>query len=279
MRLEALRRQIYEQLKDKLDGDAFQESFFILEYVLGKTKSQMITDSEETVTPESQVKAQEIVALRQAGNPMAYIVGYKDFYKSRFLVNPNVLIPRPETELVVEKALEISSLSTIADLGCGSGCIGISILRDRPRTRLWTCDVSPRAVEVAKQNATQLGVSDRIIYETGDVLAFKKWGEFDLIVSNPPYIDKTDERVEKNVRAFEPELALFAEENGLLCYKQWIPWSVQALRPGGKIIFEFGEGQHEALRKICSDAGLMNIKTYKDFADIERVIVAEKAAQ
>lgn len=279
MRLEALRRKIYEQLKDKFDGDAFQESFFILEHVLGKTKSQMITDSEEAVSAESQVKAQEIVTRRLGGTPMAYIVGYKDFYKSRFFVNSNVLIPRPETELVVEKALEIPSFSVIADLGCGSGCIGISILRERPDTRLWTCDVSPRAVDVAKQNATQLVVSDRIIYETGDVLTFKKWGEFDLIVSNPPYIDRADGRVEKNVRAFEPELALFAEENGLLCYKQWIPWSARALKAGGKIIFEFGEGQQEALRKICSDAGLMNIKTYKDFADIERVIVAEKATQ
>jgi release factor glutamine methyltransferase len=134
-------------------------------------------------------------------------------------------------------------------------------------------------VEVAKQNATQLGVSDRIIYETGDVLDFKKWGEFDLIVSNPPYIDKADSRVEKNVRAFEPELALFAEENGLRCYRQWIPWTVLALKAGGKIIFEFGEGQHDAITQICDDVGLVNIKIYKDFADIERVIVAEKATE
>lgn len=275
--VEQLRKQI-DQLLHSAHGelDSFQESFLIVEHVLHKTKSQIIVDAESIIDSQQIERAMKLAEQRLSGVPWAYLVGYKDFFKSRFSVGSGVLIPRPETEMIVEEALKIPNIISIADLGSGSGCIGISILLERPEARLWTCDVSSVAVQFTKQNATQLGVSDKINSVFGSVELFKFNSEFDLIVSNPPYIAEDDVRVETNVRKYEPAQALYAENSGLSCFKKWFPWSFCALKNNGTMIFEFGQGQSKDVYNIAVSAGFSEVKILKDIAGIERVVVAKK---
>lgn len=278
LKVETLRKKVQDFLHPYLAvGEAFFESFLIVQHVLGKTKSQIIIDAEEPVSSDLGAIAFKMAEQRSQGVPMAYLLGYKDFYKHQFLVKSGVLIPRPETELIIERAVEtVRDPLHIADLGCGSGCIGLSLLCEYPHARLWACDISSIATELTKQNATLLKLDDRISLETNDVLSFRWTDVFDLIVSNPPYISQNDQRVEDHVRQYEPALALFAEENGLVHYRKWIPWSRDALKSGGVLFFECGQGQAPLIAQICEDMGFVDIKRWKDPAGIERVIEAKK---
>jgi len=254
----------------------YYEAELLLTHFLNidRAKLHMTPETEITSTQWSAVNS--ALERRQIGEPMAYILGHRDFYKHRFSVGPGVLIPRPETELIVESAVEKGPFRVIADIGCGSGCIGLSLLGEFPDSRLWACDVSPEALKYCEENAKQLNFMDRIEYSLGDVTDDKSENRYELVVSNPPYIDRADTRVADDVRKFEPAQALFAEENGLACYKSWLPWAHRALKNGGWAMFEFGEGQGRQVAAIARESGFVELELKKDLSGKERAVCARK---
>ncbi len=224
-------------------------------------------------------QCRELVRRRSKGEPVAYILEQKDFYGFSFYVDKNVLIPRPETELLVEAVLERASKQeplSILDLGCGSGCIGLSLLKKLENAELQLLDISSAALEVAKKNAGALQLSERCQFTCGDASEMHFSGQqFDVIVSNPPYISSDDERVQKEVVEFEPHQALFATQNGLGANFSWSKQIITQLKPGGIMAFEFGIDQSPHVRKHFEDLGVFSeIKIIKDFSGIDRHILA-----
>lgn len=244
--------------------------------------SEMILRGDDPVPQIDRAKIEMWKLERLKGVPLAYLCGHKDFYKSRFIVRPGVLVPRPETELVVETSLARSAKPTkIADLGCGSGCIGLSLLKEIPAASLIAIDKSPTACEVTRENAMKLHLSERVEIVNKSVEEWDNSSEasahgLDLIVANPPYIALRDERVQKSVHDFEPHEALYAADQGLATIREWIRISWLHLRPGGVVVMEIGSGQSGEVREIMSATGFENIQAASDLNGIERVVSATK---
>ncbi|MCC6138844.1 MAG: peptide chain release factor N(5)-glutamine methyltransferase [Bdellovibrionaceae bacterium] len=265
------------EIKKNLTVDvAEQEAHWILMDVLQCSFADIVIHQDKNLTPEQIQLFRSHVRDRNTGKPLAYVLGHQDFYKHRFFVNHNVLIPRPETELIVELATTRGPFNNIADLGAGSGCIGISLLKEFQDARLWTCDISTGALEIFNKNAQNLRVDSRAEAVLGSVTSFTFTNTFDLVVSNPPYISEVDSRVESDVLKFEPHTALFAPEDGLAYYKSWSQWTWQALQKGGVALFEIGSGQHDDVESLFRKAGFKHITKHKDLFGIERVVCATK---
>lgn len=264
-------------LKKSLNCEsAEQEAHWILMDVMDCSFSDLKLYPKRELTAAQTHKMNIFVADRNTGKPLAYVLGHQDFFKYRFFVNEHTLIPRPETELIVELATAFGPFENIADLGTGSGCIGLSLLKEYPAARLWACDISSAALEVFNRNAIHLDVQTRARTESADPTVYCFENEFDLVVSNPPYIAESDSRVEKDVLNFEPATALFAPEQGLAYYKSWSQWARQSLKSGGLAIFEFGSGQHTDVLRIFKQAGFEKTKIHKDLFGVERVVCAVK---
>lgn len=236
----------------------------------------MVTRDQDFLEPND-LRLLDLALLRRlAGEPLAYVCGFKDFYKHRFLVGPGVLIPRPETEIVVEAALDFlpQGESRIADFGAGTGCIGISILLERPAARLVAVEKSPDALKYLRRNIKELGVGARteVAPIAVEELPDK---DFDLIVANPPYIAPTDPNVEENVRRFEPALALFSDGEGLGAIHRWLDEAARILKVNGRLIMEVGAGQSKILREY-SVQGLKFDSVKRDLAGHERVLIWRK---
>ena len=255
----------------------FVDAELMLMHFLKLERTDLHLSPEKDITPDQWQDIRAALERRLAGEPMAYIVGHKYFYKQAFLVTPAVLIPRPETELIVETAVERGPFAMIADLGSGSGCIGLSLLAEFPEARLWACDISPQAMSVLEANARALGLMDRVTYSIGDVSLNPAENIYDLVVANPPYISESDDRVEAGVRQFEPATALFAGDDGLAFYRAWLPWAYRALRTSGSVLFEFGEGQGAQVEEIARAVGFKNLELKKDLAGKERMLAAQKS--
>ncbi len=209
----------------------------IAAHVLGKTRSEVFAH------PEWQVNAEATVLLerRIAGEPIAYILGYREFYGRRFAVDKRVLIPRPETEVLVEHSVKsIPEGATVWDVGVGSGSIAISLAIERSDIRVIASDVSLNALEVAHENAISLGACVQLVRADG--LTAARDGSLGAVVSNPPYVKPGDPLLEDSVRRFEPAVALFSD-GGLGFISRLVIESDRALRPGGVLILEFGLGQ------------------------------------
>ncbi|WP_413585907.1 peptide chain release factor N(5)-glutamine methyltransferase [Bdellovibrio sp. HCB274] len=233
----------------------------------------------------------ELVRRRGQGEPVAYILGYRDFYKSRFEVTPATLIPRPETEQIVEEVLawakDKDKAYAILDLGTGTGCLGLSILKELPNANLVSVDVSADAIAVAKRNAVSLGVSDRVEFVNVDaanvdlVMAscrnFMGQNTIDILVSNPPYIANNDPAVQENVKKFEPSTALFAEENGLALLKSWSKAYAPFLSSESVTMMEMGMSQGSVMQSYYSDLDIFkNVRVLKDLSGLDRVIAGVK---
>lgn len=253
-----------------------QEAHWILMDVLKVSFSELLLQKTKIVSEEELATIRLYTKERNAGKPLAYVLGHQDFYKSRFFVNQHVLIPRPETELIVELATAQGPFFSIADLGAGSGCIGLSLLKEFRQARLWTCDISPQALEVFRQNVQSLAVGDRVQDVCGSPTEFLFEEEFDLVVSNPPYIADSDTRIDKDVLKYEPHTALFAPEEGLLYYKEWSSWAWTALKNQGRAFFEIGVDQKNEVELLFQQAGFKKITTHKDLFGIDRVVCAVK---
>ncbi len=248
----------------------------IVAHVLKCRTSELWLKEHQSVD-EDWVKA--AVKRRQSGEPLAYILESQGFYNYDFYVRPGVLIPRPETEHLIERALELFAQQSplrIADLGCGSGCIGLTLLKEWPNSKLLAIDASETAIQIAKENAERLHVTGRCEFRHACVEQGQETEAFELIVANPPYIDINDPRVEPHVRHFEPAEALFADQNGLAALFSWSEWAHHALKDGGWLLMEIGTGQAGAVKDKLSRIGFPGAEVIKDLAGHERLIAAKK---
>ena len=223
-----------------------------------------------------------LVARRAAGEPIQYIAGETEFYRMPFLVTPAVLIPRPETELLVEQAFQLvptflTRRSRILDVGTGSGAVAISVSHDWSEAEITATDISPATLNIARANAKRLGFAEKIRFLHGDLLAPVAGERFDIIVSNPPYVPTTDRpTLSVEVRDHEPALALFAGNDGLDIYRRLIPAAHAALVSGGYLLLEIGYDQSTAIEELLTAAGFAEIGFHADLQGIPRVVCAQR---
>lgn len=228
---------------------------------------------------------------RLDGKPTQYITGHQEFWGLDFLVNPSVLIPRPETEQVVETAVALARAHfppgtelKIADVGAGSGCIAVALAKELPHARIYALDLSPQALDVARRNAARLGVAQQIIFLQSDLLDVcpgEPLPPLQMVVSNPPYVAKADrEKLMREVRDFEPAQALFAGTSDGDAYARLIPQAARALAPGGFLVLELGyDAQEKVAALLSSPTGEKqweNIEWRRDLAEIVRVVSARR---
>jgi len=243
-------------------------------------EARYLAAPDRPLSPRTEAFFQRLVARRLAGAPLAYLTGVKEFWSIPFEVSPSVLVPRPETEALVEKVLELSSREdeSIVDVGTGSGCIAVALAKELPRARVQAVDVSERALRVARRNAAR-HKARRVQFLRSDLLAaFRGTGaKFDFIVSNPPYVSRGEwEALPAEVRDFEPRRALFAGESGLELIERLVRRAGTFLKPGGYLVFEIGEGQRDQVLGLFGKRWT-EIETAWDLAGKPRVITARRA--
>lgn len=219
-----------------------------------------------------------LVERRAKREPIAYILGRCEFWSLTFKVGSDVLIPRGDTETLVEAALKVlPSGGSLLDVGVGSGAVALAIAHERPDLSVEGIDLSPAALAIAGENARQLGVAERVVLRPGDLFALGD-GQYDVIVSNPPYIAVGEEpTLMPEVRDFEPHLALFAGADGLDCYRALIPAAMTRLKTSGFLLVEVGVNQAAAVAELFAAAAYQEIFTRRDLAGIERVVAGKKA--
>jgi release factor glutamine methyltransferase len=249
------------------------EAEILLGAALGRSRAWLLAHGEERILDCEATDVYEAHLTRRArGEPIAYVLGEKEFWSLRFAVTPAVLIPRPETELVVELALAWlpeNATDRLLDLGSGSGAIAIAIAHERPLLTVIGIDASDEAVDLARLNAAQLGVSN-VEFRAGDWYAPVAGERYDLIVSNPPYIATTDPRVEREVRLFEPPAALYSGADGLDALRTIVAGAAAHLVPGGGLILEHGDDQGTAVRGLLERHGFGQVATHRDLAGRDR---------
>lgn len=240
----------------------------------------LIAHEYETIPAHANAEFRACVERRRAGEPIQYITGEAEFYGLSFKVNRDVLIPRPETEHLVEKVIGSArgfEQQRIVDVGTGSGAIAVALASHLPAARIHATDQSAAALNVARANATQNGVAERVRFHAGDLLAPVAGKLFDLIVSNPPYVAEADrESLAAEVREYEPSEALFAGADGLAVYRRLIPAAFDALFHDRYLALEIGFGQEAAIRELLAGAGFTGIEFTKDLQGIPRVAVARR---
>ncbi len=257
----------------RIADDPRHEAEILLGAALGKPRSWLLAHPEQQVLDCAATDRFEAQVTRRAhGEPIAYILGEKEFWSLTLLVEPAVLIPRPETELVVERALAhlpADSRAAVLDLAAGSGAIVLAIARERPGCRVIGTDKSADAVSLAIRNAVRLGL-ERVEFHVGSWFEPVQHDVFDLIASNPPYIAEGDSRVEPGVRRFEPHGALFSGPTGVEALSEITAGAPRHLRPGGWFIVEHGDTQGEAVRGLMRAQGFVEVTTHRDLAGRDR---------
>jgi len=264
---------------------AEQEALWIVEHVLRLPAHHVVTDRERLLSPAELVAAKGLVKRRVGREPLQYILGTQEFCGLEFHVNQAVLIPRPETELLVEYVVQripAERQAIIVDVCTGSGCIALAIARQRPRARVIATDLSNPSLAVARQNAARYKICEHIIWLEGDLLGAlagqELEGQVDVIVSNPPYIAEADwATLQPEVRLFEPRGALVAGPQGTELHERLLQEAGRYLSPGGALIMEIGAGQARTMRRIVEQ-----IPCYKfhrlvyDEAGLERMVIVER---
>lgn len=260
--------------------DARAEARLLLAYVSGLTPAQLFSRSERPLDGEAERTFNALISRRATGEPLAYLTGTREFWSLPFRVTPETLIPRPDTETVVELALDAFSTrhppAAILDMGTGSGCLLLALLTEFPDAVGTGLDASTGAIAVAQSNAVALGLDGRCRMINGS------WsdgleGTFDLIVSNPPYIPGGDiASLERDVREHEPASALDGGPDGLDAYRELLPVAMGALNADGVIVLEVGIGQADDVSEIAEQVGLQVTNRRRDLADIERALSLHK---
>lgn len=259
-------------------GAPAREASLLLGRVLGLSEAQVLAHGEREVPEEEAARFRQLLERRLTGEPTAYLFGEREFYGRPFQVDPRVLIPRPETEHLVEAALEtpLSDRPWILDVGSGSGILPVTLALEIPGARVVATDVSPGALAVTSLNARRLGVRDRVFPVGADLARGLDLGRFDLVVSNPPYIDWSDApTLSPEVYNFEPHVALFAPGSGDSLYARLFE-ETGGLRPGIRLLVEIGFGQLDAVRRHASASGLQVPDVRLDYAGIPRVVILER---
>ena len=254
------------------------EARLLVSHAVGKSKEAFLRDLRLYTSTENEQKINALLQRRLAGEPLAYLIGEWEFYGLPIKVTPDVLIPRMDTEVLVETAVNAlvgrKMDARILDLCSGSGCIGCAISHELPAARLVMVDISDRALEVSKQNL-RLNRQNRTICLKADALAKPPMsiGTFDLIVSNPPYVPSFEIlTLDSSVRDYEPLGALDGGEDGLMFYRAIVRNWKGVLRPGGQLMFEVGETQADAVSDLMRGAGFRDIATVEDTAGVRRVV-------
>lgn len=262
-----------------------QEAFWIVEHVLRLSAHHVVADRDRLLSHAELFAARGLVERRVGREPLQYILGTQEFCGLEFDVNPAVLIPRPETKLLVEyvaQRIPAERQATIVDACTGSGCIAVAIARLRPRARVIATDLSSPSLAVARQNATRHEVCERITWLEGDLLRplteQEMEGRVDVIVSNPPYIAEADwATLQPEVRLFEPRGALVAGPQGTELHERLLQEASRYLSPGGALIMEIGAGQACAMRRIVDQIpGYRFHRLVYDAAGLERVVIVER---
>jgi release factor glutamine methyltransferase len=253
----------------------------LAQFVLGWTAERFVTCATEPEPPGFAPRYEELVRRRIGREPLAYILGRQEFWGLSFEVSPAVLIPRSETELIVELALELlpcnPNASNVADLCTGSGCVAVALATAITGVSLIATDISEAALEVARRNAARHGVADRIEFCCADLLAGLP-GPFDLIACNPPYVADRDKRgLQPEVRDYEPEVALFGGADGFHILERLVGGVAAYLRPGGHLLFEFGLGQDERVESLVDRTDRLRlVELRRDLQGIARTAVVER---
>lgn len=303
----------------------------LLQFVLGRDRAYLYAHPERELTADEQAEYNEVIAQRARGCPTQYITGHQEFWGLDLLVSPAVLIPRPETEHVVETVLELvkeyyaehqhhavnpspddaaacaqidSGKIRIVDVGVGSGCIALALASELPQAEIQGCDLSDEALEMARINAARHGLGSRVLFRKSDLLevylegatasaagsaavtvgstalaaATVPGGRFDFVVANPPYVGESEwDKVQKQVREFEPKIAVFCGTEGLDVYRRLIPQARELLRPGGWLVMEIGYSAEEKVKMLlASDRGWSSAQITPDLQGIPRVVAARR---
>lgn len=260
------------------DDDALRDVAVLIRHLLDWDTATWLTRQRDPLPGQVVPELDALIARRATGEPVAYLTGQKEFYGRTFRVTADVLVPRPDTELLVERACTLIDrrradlpVMHVVDIGTGSGCIAVTIAAEQRSTRLTATDLSPTALAVARGNAEQLEVADRMTFVQGSLTAGAS--EVDLIVSNPPYIpDSERDSLMRDVRDFEPPGALFGGPDGLDVIRALLPDAGRALRPGGALCVEIGSGQADAVISLMERGGFLQVVAHHDLGGVRRVV-------
>jgi release factor glutamine methyltransferase len=277
-------REAAEALRLSGVPEARREAASLLAYAISRDHTFLLTHPEHRLAPSDMSRLRRIVERRAAGEPLQYITGRQEFYGLEFEVTPDVLIPRPETELLVETALRLlderDATPLVCDVGTGTGCISIAILHERTGASAVGLDISPAALRVAARNAARHGVCAQLKLIASDCFAALDFAQprFTMIVSNPPYVaEDALEGLQREVRDYEPRVALTPGGDGLLMIRRLLEGSPRLLLPGGHLLLEIGFDQHEAVTRLIDARRWALLDIHRDLQGIPRIVALRKS--
>ena len=251
----------------------------ILSKVVNRKREEILLNTDNQLNNLDIIKFKNYLLRRNQKEPMAYILGYKHFWKHKFLTNKSVLIPRPDTEIIIEESLHYlpnNKAKKILDVGTGSGCIVVSLLKERPKCKATAIDISKKAINVAKTNAKLHHLENKINFINIDIDKYKSYN-YDLVISNPPYVNSIDlNRLDDDIKFHEPRLALSGGSDGFRDLKKVINKSKKLLKINGKLILEIGHRQKNQCTNILNENGFYINKISKDLSGKDRCIVSTK---
>ena len=332
MQLKQAQESAYKILMENDVPSPLLNAELLLQFVLGRDRAYLYAHPERELTADEQAEYNQVIAQRARGCPTQYITGHQEFWGLDLLVSPAVLIPRPETEHVVEAVLELvkeyyaehqhgaeaqnedpsacaridAGHVRIVDVGVGSGCIALALASELPQAEIHGCDISEEALEMARINAARLGLGAHVLFRKSDLLEVYLEsaaasgsgtaaatagsaalapvpapgdGQFDFVVANPPYVGESEiDKVQKQVRDFEPRIAVFCGTEGMEVYRRLVPQARQVLRPGGWLVMEIGFSTEDKVKMLlASDRGWSDVQVTPDLQGIPRVLAARKA--
>lgn len=264
-------------------AEARLDAALLLAHIIGCDRAFLIAHAEDELQAADVARFREFVERRAAGEPLQYITGRQEFFGLDFVLTPDVLIPRPETELLVEKALELLDSSDrptlLCDVGTGSGCIGVAILHERKDVRGVGLDISPHALRVAARNAARHNVRERFSLVVSDCFAAldERTARFNIIVSNPPYVSEDAlASLQREVREHEPRVALTPGADGLRVIRRLLTDAPQYLNSGGHLLIEIGFDQHSAVTQLIDTSVWTLLDIHRDLQGIPRTVVLKK---
>ena len=279
MRLEIVINRACEELKKNDIKSALLDSELLLSKAINKSREFIILNSKHNINEKDYLYFKELINERSKGKPIAHLTGKKFFWKYEFKINDKVLIPRPDTEIIIEQVLSLykkKNKINFLDIGFGSGCILLSILKERKDFKATGVDISNHALNICNINAYKLGVKNRVRLFKSDIDKFSK-GKYDLIISNPPYIKKLELRyLEKDVISFEPKLALDGGLDGISEIRKIVKKSSELIKNGGRLILEIAFNQKKEVKQLLRNNGFYINSVIKDLAKNDRCIISTK---
>ena len=288
----SLLKQGMSQLREANVPSCTLAAELILLHVANRDRAWLYAHPEEILSADTSARYFALIQRRADGEPTQHLTGKQEFWGLEFEITPDTLIPRPETEHLIEVALDRLALRelragrspritgnslTLVDVGTGSGCIAVALAKELPDATVYATDISPAALTVARRNAARLGFADRIRFLESNLFEAFTPVRFDLIVSNPPYIGRrTAETLAREVREHEPEVALYGGEEGYEFYAELVVQSHEFLKPGGLLVLELGHDSLPAVQPLLESRHWTNLSVTNDLAGIPRVLAAER---